>query len=84
MVDVEFFIVRRKVYEDADFPIKRVQHVIPAQGKIKMKQAVEDLRAFVRDAFTPDGKHIDKAYPKNKSGCKYCPFKDDAALCDKK
>lgn len=84
MIDVEFFIVRRKVYEDADFPIKRVQHVIPAQGKIKMKQAVEDLKAFVKDAFTPDGKHIDKAYPKNTSGCKYCPFKDDKTLCDKK
>jgi RecB family exonuclease len=84
MIDVEFFIVRRKVYEDADFPIKRVQHVIPAQGKIKMKQAVEDLRAFVKEAFTPDGKHIDKAYPKNTNGCKYCPFKDDKTLCDKK
>ena len=84
MVDVEFFIVRRKVYEDAEFPIKRVQSFIPAQGKIKMKQAVEDLKAFVKDAFTPDGKHIDKAYPKNTDGCKYCPFKDNKELCDKK
>lgn len=84
MVDVEFFIVRRKIYEDAEFPIKRVQSFIPAQGKIKMKQAVEDLKAFVKDAFTPDGKHIDKAYPKNTDGCKYCPFKDNKELCDKK
>ncbi len=84
MVDVEFFIVRRKVYEDAEFPIKRVQHVIPTQGKVKMKQAIEDLRAFVKDAFTPDGKHIDKAYPKNTDGCKYCPFKNDSSMCDKK
>jgi hypothetical protein len=84
MVDVEFFIVRRKVYEDADFPIKRVQHVIPTQGKVKMKQAVEDLKAFVKDAFTPDGKYIDKAYTKNTDGCKYCPFKDNRELCDKK
>ena len=84
MVDVEFFIVRRKVYEDAEFPIKRVQHVIPTQGKIKMKQAVEDLKAFVKEAFTPDGQHIDKAYPKNTDGCKYCPFKNNKELCNKK
>jgi hypothetical protein len=49
-----------------------------------MKQAVEDLKAFVKDAFTPDGKYIDKAYTKNTDGCKYCPFKDNRELCDKK
>lgn len=84
MIEVEFFIVRRKLYEAAEFPIKRIQIFQPAQGKIKMKQAVEDLRSFVKDAFTLDGKHIDKTYPKNLSGCKYCPFKDNKELCDKK
>jgi hypothetical protein len=83
-IDVEFFIVRRKVYEDAEFPIKRIQTFQPAQGKIKTKQAVEDLKAFVKDAFTPDGKHVDKRYPKNLDGCKWCPFRDNSELCDKK
>jgi len=84
MVEVEFFIVRRKIYADAEFPIKRIQIFQPAQGKIKMKQAAEDLKAFVKDVFTLDGKHIDKAYPKNLDGCKWCPFKDNKELCDKK
>jgi hypothetical protein len=83
MVDVEFFIVRRKVYEDAEFPIKRVQHVIPAQGKIKMKQAVEDLKSFIQEAFTADAKYIDKEYPKNTGSCKWCPFKEDRVLCSR-
>jgi hypothetical protein len=43
-----------------------------------------DLQSFVKEAFTPDGKHIDKDYPKNLEGCKYCPFKNDAELCNKK
>jgi len=84
MVDVEFFIVRRKIYADAEFPIKRIQIFQPAQGKIKMKQAVEDLKAFVKEVFTPDGKYVDKQYPKNLDGCKWCPFKDNKELCDKK
>ena len=84
MIDVEFFIVRRKIYADAEFPIKRIQIFQPAQGKIKMKQAVEDLKSFIKDAFTPDGKHIDKVYPKNLDGCKWCQFKNNKELCDKK
>jgi PKD repeat protein len=44
----------------------------------------EKSNIYVPDAFTPDGKYIDKAYTKNTDGCKYCPFKDNRELCDKK
>jgi hypothetical protein len=84
MIEVEFFIVRRKVYEDAEFQIKRVQHVVPTQGKIKMKQAVEDFKTFIKDGFTKDGEYIDKNYPKNIDSCKYCPFSKEPNLCNKK
>jgi len=84
MVDVEFFIVRRKIYEDAEFPIKRVQEFKPSQGKPSVKKAIEDLKSFVKDAFTSDGQYIDKEYPKNLDGCKWCPFKDNSELCNKK
>jgi len=84
MIDVRFFIVKRKLFESADFVIKRIQEFIPTQGKIKMKQAIADLQTFVKEAFTSDGQHIDKEYPKNLDGCKYCPFKNDSELCNKK
>jgi hypothetical protein len=84
MIDVRFFIVKRKLFESADFVIKRIQEFIPTQGKIKMKQAIADLQTFVKEAFTLDGQHIDKEYPKNLDGCKYCPFKNDSELCNKK
>ena len=35
-IDIEFFIVRRKVYTDGDYPQKPIQEFKPPSGKIKM------------------------------------------------
>lgn len=84
-IEVKFFIVRRKIYEDAAFPIKRVQEFVPTQGKRKVEEAYNRLSDFVRSSFTEDAKYnTDRVYPKNPSACKYCPFKDMPELCDKK
>lgn len=83
MINVKFFIVKRKLFESKDFVIKRIQEFVPAQGKIKMKQAISDLESFVKDAFSEDAKYIDKEYPKNLDNCKWCPFKDNNELCKK-
>jgi hypothetical protein len=84
-IEVEFFIVKRKIYEQAEFPIPRVQSFKPASGKTKRKQAIENFQAFVKDCFDESGKPIVKSYFKNvgESSCKWCPYKDDASLCDK-
>jgi ATP-dependent exoDNAse (exonuclease V) beta subunit len=84
MVEVSFFIVRRKLYENSDFPIKRVQEFVPTQGKIKIKQAIEGLNSFVNEAFTIEGKPVEREYPKNTDGCKYCPYAKRPDLCSKK
>lgn len=83
-IEVKFFIVRRKIYEDAAFPIKRVQEYVPTQGKRKVEEAYIRLSDFVRNVFTTDAKYIDKEYPKNNKSCKYCPFADKPELCNKK
>jgi hypothetical protein len=36
-IEVEFFIVRRKVWENSDYPIHRVQQHKPAAGRNKLK-----------------------------------------------
>jgi hypothetical protein len=84
-IEVEFFIVKRKIYEKAEYPIPRVQSFKPASGKTKRKQAIENFQAFVKDCFDESGKPIVKSYLKNvgESSCKWCPYKDDASLCDK-
>lgn len=84
MIQVKFLILKKKLYENVEFPIKRIQEFVPAQGKTKMKQAVEDLQTFVRNVFTSEGEYIDKVYLKNTDSCKWCPFKDDETMCDKK
>jgi len=42
-IDIEFFIVRRKVYVDGDYPQKRVQQFYPASGKVKLNKATTNL-----------------------------------------
>ena len=48
-IDVQFFIVRRKINENLEFAPKRVQEFIPANGTKKVKDAFEDIQNFVKD-----------------------------------
>jgi hypothetical protein len=83
-INVEFFIIKRKIYENAEFPIPRIQQFVPANGKIKIKKAYESLENFVKECFTPDAKYItDRVYVKNTKSCKYCPYSERSDLCDK-
>lgn len=74
-IEVEFFIVKRKVWNNPDFVIPRIQSFKPAAGKIKRKQAAEAFSMFLNECFDNKGKMIDKEYPQVISkNCKYCPF----------
>lgn len=83
-IDVQFFIVRRKINENLEFVPKRVQEFIPANGSKKIKDAFEDIQNFVIEAFTPEGNYIEKQYRKNIDRCKFCPYLEKPDLCDKK
>lgn len=83
-IDVQFFIVRRKINENLEFAPKRIQEFIPANGTKKVKDAFEDIRNFVLEAFTPEGDYREKQYFKNVEKCKFCPYVDRPDLCDKK
>ena len=79
-INVEYFILKRKVPRDAEFASmqKRVQEFKPADGPRKMKQAVSLMENFVKQAVDMDGEYIDKDYPTNpsKSACMFCAIKD--------
>ena len=78
-VDVKYFIVKRKVPADPEYPAmgRRVQEFVPPSGKIKRGQATTALSTFIADAFDSQGKYIDKQYEHkpSKSNCMFCDFK---------
>ena len=82
-IEIEFFIVRRKVYTEGDFPQKRIQTFVPASGRNKVNKATKNLDEFINKAFNSDGSYKDTSFNANPSkwNCTFCPFKDDKELC---
>jgi len=66
-IDVQYFIVKRRVPAEADFPAmtKRVQEFSPAAGPRKSKQVLDLLNKFIDDVVADDGSFIDKEYKCN-------------------
>tara|TARA_Y100001963_G_scaffold68987_1_gene96113 strand:+ start:89 stop:952 length:864 start_codon:yes stop_codon:yes gene_type:complete len=85
-IDIEFFIVKRKLWENAMFPQKRVQKFVPASGKPTRNKVMNSLNSFVEDSFKDNGEYnlehtyIKKASTKN---CKWCEYKSKPELCDR-
>jgi hypothetical protein len=83
-IEVEFFIVKIKIWEDSEFPIPRIQQFVPPSGTRKRLNATESFRTFIEDCFDNEGKPQVKTFTKNVSElCAWCQFKDDSSLCDK-
>ena len=81
-IDIEFFITRRKVYEEGDFPQKRFQMYSPPSGKIKTSRATKAIEEFMSECFI-ENKHTTKEMHPNPSkwNCSFCPYKEDKQLC---
>ncbi len=87
-IDVEFFIVKRKLIEDSMFPQKRIQNHRPSAGSVTQKKVQRQIDAFVENCFDAEGnKQADAVYHafsgKGDKNCKYCPFKTDYVNCPK-
>lgn len=88
MIDVEFFIMKRKLYENARFRQSRVQIFVPEATQKEVTRVVEHFNQFITECFKPDGTYNDDRalYPKipgkNKTNCKYCLHK--GKTCDAK
>lgn len=84
-IDVEFFIVRRKIWENSEFNIGRIQEFKPASGKVKLNKAYNAINEFIGEAFNTDGSHNSRNHQPQPSAynCRFCPFKDNKELCDK-
>jgi len=73
-IDIEFFIVKRKLYESEDFVIKRIQQFKPPSGKTSVNKATKMLTEFLDNCFTKEG-FSEKEMPETiNNNCKWCPF----------
>ena len=71
-IDVEYFIVKRKLYEGMDFPQRRVQTFVPANGKPSINKVINRLQHFMNECYNEDGTFKDNDYKKcrTKKDCK--------------
>lgn len=80
MIDIEFFILRRKLYEDVAYEQSHIQTFKPKSSQEDILQVISEFSGFVNSCFTQEGTYkLDAKYPKipgkNKKNCKYCTHK---------
>jgi hypothetical protein len=88
-IDIEFFIVKRKVLSWDDDKIMsphqayRVQTFSPPSGKVKLNRAKTAVMDFINSCFNSSGNIKEIDYPKSPSkwNCTFCPYGDDKELC---
>lgn len=87
-INIEFFIVKRKLIEESMFPQKRIQQLRPASGTVTQRKVQKSINMFVDHCFDSEGnKNVNATYMaiagKGSKNCKYCPFKEDYENCPK-
>jgi len=55
MIDIEFLIFKRKLWEKAEFPQKRIQRHVPANGKPSMNKMRARFEEFLDACYDKDG-----------------------------
>lgn len=83
-IEVEYFIVKRKLYENVDFPQKRVQKFSPVSGTVSMNKVAKKLSKFIDEGFKDDGSHTDDDLEPtpSKKACRFCEFRSTEFCID--
>ena len=83
-ISVKFFIVKRKLYDNVDFPQSRIQIFNPPEGRNSINRTNKSFNTFINECFTTNGKYnVDNTFLKtpSKKSCQYCPFSNDKTMC---
>jgi len=83
-IDVEYFILKRKLYENVDFPQRKVQTFVPANGSPSLNRVLYQLKEFTDSCFDENGNYLLKEYDTNESKktFMFCEF-NQTEYCDK-
>jgi hypothetical protein len=79
-IEIEFLILKRKIYEDSEWVQSRLQSFTPNSGKIKVKKSLKLIEGFIEETKNPENK---KFLPKFTKLCDYCVF-NNTEHCNKK
>ena len=60
-IDIEYLILKRKLYENMDYPQKRIQVFSPS-GKPSINKVITRLQEFMEECYDEDGNIIDNDY----------------------
>ncbi len=84
-IEVAFVILKRKIYENSDFPQPRISEFRPASGPIKTKKAVAVVKEFIEGCFEKDGSYKEREFEMrpSQSNCRFCAFVDKPELCSR-
>ena len=63
-IDVEYLILKRKLYENIAYPQKRIQTFSPASGKPSINKVIKRLQEFMDECFDDKGNIISNDYEK--------------------
>ena len=73
-IDVEYLILKRRLYENMMYPQKRIQAFSPASGKPSVNKVMTRLDEFINECYDDKGKIISNEYEKceKHKKCRVC------------
>lgn len=82
-IDIEFIILKQKIFSYGDYPAKRIQVFSPPSSDITLKKVKTQFMSFVDTVFKDGEINKDIEYPAkpSKKNCQYCPFRKNKDLC---
>ena len=80
-IDIEFFIVKRKLYENVAYKQSYIQTLVPKSNKDEVNEVMGEIGKFIKECFLPTGEYntsieYKKIPGKNKKNCTYCSHKN--------
>lgn len=80
-IDIEFFILKRKLPQKSNYPQSNIQLFEPINQDTD--KALGVMTSFINECFDSKAEYVEREYPKmpSKNACRFCPYSDDDELC---
>ena len=63
-IDIEYLILKRRLYENIQYPQKRIQTFSPASGKPSVNKVMARLQEFIDECYDDEGNILANEYEK--------------------